>query len=263
MLKITGLSVEGKKQKTLIKQISFDLKSGKCIGLTGASGSGKTTLIKSIMGILDESCRIVSGDITLDGVSLPSLTAKKQRELCGTVLGFIPQNPMTAFYRYSKIGKQMEETFCVRLKLSRKDARQLSESTLKSVNMSDTNRILNSYPDQLSGGMLQRITMAILLGLKPRYILADEPTSALDEDNRAYLLKLFIDYPEDAGILFLSHDVTALKTLCKEILVMENGQIIERADTNQLFTNPTQNWTKQFVSYANSQEGSKWAWTEL
>lgn len=261
MLSITGLSVEGKNHVMLLNEICFGLKPGDCIGLTGASGAGKTTLVKTIMGILDESCRVTGGDMILDGSSMLTLTPAKRRELCGTMLGFIPQNPMTAFYHHVRIGTQMSETFRLRLKLTRSEAHALAENTLKQVNLTDTERILHAYPGQLSGGMLQRVTMAILWGLKPHYILADEPTSALDEVNRDHLLKQFESYPEDSGILFLSHDVTALKTLCREIMVMENGRLIERGSPDQIFTQPASEWTKQFAARAGNREGGGWEWT--
>ena len=260
MLKVTDLSVEGKNRAALLRQISFALKPGECIGLTGASGSGKTTLIKAIMGILDKTCHITSGEITLENVSLTVQPQAMRRELCGTTLGFIPQNPMTAFNKYIMVGKQMDETFRLRLRLSRSEARLLSESTLKQVNLPDTKRILSAYPDQLSGGMLQRVTIAILWGLRPRYILADEPTSALDETNRDHLLNLLKDYPEKAGILFLSHDVIALRRLCSKIMVMEKGRLIEKGRTEKIFSHPSADWTKRFVAYTSDQERGDWEW---
>lgn len=260
MLDIVDLSVQGKGGVMLLEEISFPLECGNCIGITGASGAGKTTLIKSIMGLLDKTCSIPKGKIFLDGENLLELNIIQRRNLCGTVIGFIPQNPMTAFDSHIKIGKLMSETFQVRLEISALEAKQLSEETLKKVNLIDVTRIMHSYSNQLSGGMLQRITMAILWGLKPRYILADEPTSALDEENRNMLIDLFRNYPEKVGILFLSHDPEALKMLCKEIIVLENGKIIEKSPTQKLFESPQSAWTQKFVSYANSSEGGHWKW---
>ena len=125
----------------------------------------------------------------------------------------------------------------------------------------DVDRVLSSYPTQLSGGMLQRVTMAILWAMRPKYILADEPTSALDEANRDLLLQLLRDYPEPCGILFLSHDTAALTALCGEIMVLEQGQIIERAAADELFQRPKANWTKQFAAASKVREGGDWEWT--
>lgn len=263
MLEIKQLSVEGKNKKKLLKKIDLTVRPGEYIGLTGSSGAGKTTLIKSVMGILDHTCKIVSGSIMLDGAALTDLTAKERRKLCGTILGFIPQNPITAFDRHIKIGKLMAETYRIRLSMSQKEAEELAAETLKAVNLTDVKRIKDSYPGQLSGGMLQRVTVAILWGLRPRYILADEPTSALDEKNRDILLELLKENPEKAGIVFLSHDAKALKTLCRQIMVMEKGTIIENQSTEELFRNPANEWTKKFVVSANIEEGGEWIWKEL
>ena len=111
MLEIKNLYVEGKGHAQLLRGVSFSMELGECIGLTGPSGAGKTTIIKAIMGVLDHTCRIPSGDILLDGVSLPAMPPAKRRDLCGTTLGFIPQNPMTAFDPHIRMGRLMEETF--------------------------------------------------------------------------------------------------------------------------------------------------------
>lgn len=260
MLEVQNLSVTGKGGAKLLERISFSLDCGSCVGLTGASGAGKTTLIKAIMGVLDQTCSITEGQIALDGMNLNELTLATRRELCGTVIGFIPQNPMTAFDNHFRIGAQMVETFQIRLGISKQEAKTLAEETLCKVNLTDTRRIMNAYASQLSGGMLQRVTMAILWGLRPCYILADEPTSALDEENRNLLIQLLKTYPEKVGILFLSHDHTALQMLCDEIMVLEKGKLIEQAETAQLFTAPASEWTKKFVAYANQEEGGQWVW---
>ena len=263
MIEINGLSVKGKGGVDLLQKVDFSISPGCCTGLTGPSGAGKTTIIKAIMGMLDWTCSIVAGEVRLDGEDLSLLSPRQRRNLCGTVLGFIPQNPMTAFNPHMRIGKIMEETFCVRLKCSKSEASELAAKTLKRMNLEDTDRILSSYSTQLSGGMLQRITMAILWAMKPKYILADEPTSALDEGNRNLLIRLFQEYPESCGILFLSHDTAALRMLCEKILVLECGRIVEEAETDILFQNPKSSWTKQFVSVSKESGGGDWQWSVL
>lgn len=260
MLEVQNLSVTGKGGVSLLERISFSLECGSCVGLTGASGAGKTTLIKAIMGVLDKTCSITEGQVALDKKNLAELTPAKRRDLCGTVIGFVPQNPMTAFDNHTRIGAQMVETFQIRLGMSKQQAKALAEETLRKVNLTDTRRMMSAYASQLSGGMLQRVTMAMLWGLRPRYILADEPTSALDEENRNLLIRLLQNYHEKVGILFLSHDPDALKMLCDEVMVLEKGKLIEKAETAQLFSAPACEWTKRFVSYAKQGEGGKWAW---
>lgn len=216
MLKIEQLDVKERSGRYLLKDISMEIPAGQVIGLTGRSGSGKTTLLRSVFGMLHTSCHIEAGKILLDNVDLSHLSRKSHRELCGKRLGFIPQNPMTAFDSCLKIGCQMRETFINRLHLNGSAATEMAKETLVAVNLKDTERVLGAYPSELSGGMLQRIAAAILLGMSPDYILADEPTAALDEENRDLLLLIMREQMKDKGILFVSHDVAALKTLCQD-----------------------------------------------
>lgn len=262
MLEIKNLSVNSKNGKPILKDISLTVGEKDCTGLTGASGSGKTTLIKAIMGMNNDGLIIDKGEILLDGKDLLKKSAKEHCLLCGTILGFIPQNPMTAFFQHTKIKAQMVETFRLHLALNKSAAIELAQRTLKEVNLIDVDRVLNAFPSQLSGGMLQRIAMAMVLGTKPKYILADEPTSALDEANRNQLIDLLGKYNE-AGVLFISHDVSAMKTLCPTTYVMEHGQIIESGSTEQLFIAPKQPWTQQFTVAAKKREEVTQAWTIL
>lgn len=262
MLEIKNLTVRTNEGTEILHNISFAVPEHAAIGLTGASGSGKSTLIKSVMGILGSTCHVSAGEIWLDGENILKWNRKKHRELCGTVLGFMPQNPMTAFFLHNKIGAQMCETYRCRLHLSKQEALELARKTLRDANLPDTERILDSYPNQISGGMLQRVSFAILIGLKPNYILADEPTSALDEENRIHLVSLLKNC-ENIGILFISHDTEALKMLCSETMVMEKGVITERNETQKLFEFPQREWTKLFARASMPRKGEDWLWTEL
>lgn len=200
MLKIEQLDVKERSGRYLLKDISMEIPAGHVIGLTGKSGSGKTTLLRSILGMLHTSCHIDAGKILLDDIDLSHLSRKSHRELCGKKLGFILQNPMTAFDSRLKIGYQMQETFVNRLHLNTSEATDLAKEKLFSVNLKDTDRILDAYPSELSGGMLQRVATAILLGMSPDYVLADEPTAALDEENRDLLLLIMREQMKDKGM---------------------------------------------------------------
>lgn len=263
MLEIQNLTVTAKNGVPILNNISLSVKTSACIGLTGASGSGKTTLIKSILGMNDNNFRINNGKILLDGSDLLAGTANERRKLCGSVIGFIPQNPMTAFFPHAKMDRQIIETFRIRTGLTKKQALIMAEDVLQKVNLTDTKRVLNAYPGELSGGMLQRIAMALILGTRPKYVLADEPTSALDEANRDLLLDLLRSYQKESSILFISHDTEALKALCSFTHVMEHGKIIETQATRQLFLQPLQPWTKHFVSASCQRKEVDWKWTEL
>lgn len=263
MLEIRNLTVWAKNSMPILNKVSLSVDTGTCIGLTGASGSGKTTLIKAIMGMHSGDLEIPEGEILLDKDNLLNHSRKERRMLCGKIMGFIPQNPMTAFFPHAKIGRQVTETLQIHTGLDKKQAEILSADALSRVNLADTERIMNAYPGELSGGMLQRITMALILGTKPQYVLADEPTSALDEANRNLLLELLKTYQKNAGILFVSHDTEAMRKLCPVTHVMEHGRIIETQATEDLFLHPEQPWTKRFAEAACRREEVDWKWTAL
>ena len=262
MMEVKDLTARTRKGKLLLDHVSFTLEPGGCTGLTGASGSGKTTLLKALLGVSDSDVAICGGQFLLDGKDLLQQTEKVRRELCGTTLGFIPQNPMTAFNLHVSVGAQMAETFRKRLHIEKRAAQKLSMEALKKVHLTDSERVYRAYPGQLSGGMLQRVTMASLLGLSPRYIFADEPTSALDEDNKSYLTQELARMKQQSAILFVSHDDTAIRTLCDELLVMQNGTIAERGTTSNLVASPQEEWTKEFVRLASTEEGGGWTWNK-
>lgn len=262
MLKIEGLSVKANNGILLLEDVSLAIASGDIIGLTGASGSGKTTLLKSIMGILDKNSAISNGSIFVNNKDICKLGIKGRRELCGKTIGFIPQNPMTAFDPRIKIGRQMRETLCIRLGISKSDADNLSAEKLITLNLKDYKRILGSYPGQLSGGMLQRIAVALMLALQPKYILADEPTSGLDEVNREILTQTLKEQKKEMGILFISHDVDALSALCGSVFVMEHGKITEAGTMEKLLKGPQREWTKGFAAAHKKMEERSFIWTE-
>ncbi len=263
MLKINQLSVKEKFGRLLLDQVTIEIPSGAIIGLTGHSGSGKTTLLRSVFGMLHRDCQIKEGKIFIDGIDLHGLSRREHRALCGKKIGFIPQNPMTAFDSRLKIGCQIQETFQRRLQLTKSKAIVLAKEKLDLVNLTETPRVLNAYPGELSGGMLQRVAAAILLGMSPDYILADEPTAALDEENRNLLLAVLQTQMRDKGILFVSHDVGVLQKLCNKVYVMGAGKVIEQGKMEQLLTKPKTDWMKQFSSLSKKENRGEWAWEKL
>lgn len=262
MLDVKELSVTAKNGQELLHRITLQIEAGKAIGLTGQSGAGKTTLLKALLGILGNGCRVITGDVFIDEQPLWKLSARKRRSLCGTTLGFIPQNPMTAFDARIKIENQITETLRLKIGLSRDQSVIRSKELLKELGLSQPERILDSYPAQLSGGMLQRVTIALLLALNPKYILADEPTSALDTENRELLLSLLQKQKEKTGILFISHDVEALCTLCSKVHVIEHGRLTEEGTMQELLSRPKQDWTKQYAAANKKVNKEGWLWKD-
>lgn len=262
MLNVKNICVKTKK-KNILDNFSLQLKPNQIIGLTGESGAGKTTLIRAIMGFLNKECLLTSGNIFLDGQELTLLSANKRRAFCGTIIGYIPQSPMTSFDPRLKIGDQMVETLNVHLKKTQSECEIVALEALNMVNLSEGKRVMESIPAQLSGGMLQRVAMALLISMNPQYILADEPTSALDIENRDLLLKLLKKECFDAGILFISHDVEAMKKLCETVIVMEKGRSVEQGTMSELLTSPKQAWTKRFAKSYSNLRREEWMWREL
>lgn len=262
MLEIRQLTVTGPAGGLLLNDITLAVKPGRITGLTGHSGSGKTTLLRSILGMLHQDCRVKNGDIFLDDINLLTLSCKEHRELCGKTIGFIPQVPMTAFDNRMKIGLQMLETFRLRLKLNRADAAELAKEKLAAVNLTDTERVMNAHPSELSGGMLQRVAAALILGMAPDYLLADEPTAALDEENRDLFLQIMKEQLSDKGILFVSHDVNVLQDICTDVIVIGGGRILERGTMIQIISNPVSSWSKHFAHLAGKARQGVWTWTD-
>ena len=263
MLEVNELGVKEKAGKLLLKDISLKLEKGEIIGLTGQSGSGKTTIIRSILGMLHDDCRAVKGSISIDGNDLSVLSRKKRRDLCGREIGYIPQMPMTAFDNRIKIGNEMIDTFRLRLNISKEKAEDLARSKLMEVNLKDVKRVMNAYPSDLSGGMLQRIAIAILLGLVPEYILADEPTAALDEENRDLVLQIMKKQMSNKGILFVSHDINALNNMCNQVYVIGDGELLESGKMESLLESPKTAWMKEFAAVSKTKKRGEWKWTEL
>lgn len=262
MLSIQNLSVSTK-DHVILSGIHLEIPKGTAVGLTGQSGSGKTTILKSLMGILGGQCHITGGKILLDGKRIDALPARRRRQLNGTTFGFIPQNPMTAFDPRFKIKKQLLETFRLKLGLSQQAAEEQIKAAFSQLRLSDAERIMESYPSELSGGMLQRIVMAYLLIMTPDYILADEPTSALDEENSKTLLELLDQQKSTSGIMLVSHDIEALSTLCEHLYVIENGKVLEDGAAERVLEAPSCEWTRRFVEAYRKSKDEVWKWKEL
>ena len=249
MLEVQNLSVTARNGTQLLKQISFQIEIGEAVGLTGQSGAGKTTLRKALLGSLSGGCQVSGGTIQVDGQSLWALSPRKRRELCGTTLGFIPQNPMTAFDPRLKLGRQMEETLRLRTGVSGKEAVEQAEALLAELGLSQPRRVLDSYPAQLSGGMLQRAAAALLMALHPKYILADEPTSALDPEMVKEVLNVIRELPRSGmTILIVTHEMSFAREISDRVLFICDGVIKEEGTPEQIFTCPHEPITIKFLS---------------
>ncbi|WYP26965.1 ABC transporter ATP-binding protein [Alkalihalobacillus sp. FSL W8-0930] len=233
----------------LIKNISFQLEKGKILGIVGESGCGKTITSMSILQLHNKQTMQVQGSIRLKGQELNGLGEKKMRSIRGKEVAFIMQNPMNAFTPVFTIGQQFIETLRTHLSLSKKEAAELAIETMQSVNLKDPKELMKKYPFELSGGMLQRVMIAITASLKPALIVADEPTTALDLSSQLSVLRLLEDVRSTYGtsILLISHDLGVISEMADDVIVMQNGQIVESAPVLTLFDKPTHEYTKRLL----------------
>ncbi|WP_186578533.1 ABC transporter ATP-binding protein [Aquibacillus kalidii] len=252
ILNVRDLNVQVKTAEgmsTLVRNINFGMKKGQVLGLVGESGSGKTVTSMSILQLLNRKNMNIQGSITLKNKELNGLKEKELREFRGKEIAFIMQNPMNAFTPVFTIGQQLVETIRSHTTLNKKQAKELAIDVMQSVNLPDPEIIFKNYPFQLSGGMLQRVMIAMAACLHPSVIIADEPTTALDLHNQLLVLRLLERIRSEYGtsILLISHDLGVISEMADDVMVMQNGQIIETANVFDLFDNPQHEYTKRLL----------------
>lgn len=252
VLQVSGLHVKVKTAQgtlPLVHKIDFELKPGRVLGLVGESGSGKTITCLSLLQLLDRKSTSVEGSIRLNGRELNGLRAEEMRCLRGKEIALIMQNPMNAFSPMFTIGDQFVETIRTHTALSKKQAVDLAVASLHDVNLPDPSMLIRRYPFQLSGGMLQRVMIAISMCLRPSVLIADEPTTALDVDNQLQVLRQLERIRSEFGtsILLISHDLGVISEMADEVAVMQYGRIVEKADVFELFDHPQHEYTKKLL----------------
>ena len=230
--------------------VDLHVNPGETLGIVGESGSGKTMTALSLMGLLPQGGSVSSGQIILDGQDLTKLALKEKRKLRGTKVGMIFQDPLTSLNPTMKIGLQVCEPLRVHEKLSKKEALERAVEILKRVGMPRPEVVINNYPHQLSGGMRQRVMIAMALVCKPRILIADEPTTALDVTTQMQILNLIDELRDEyqMGVILITHDLGVVAGHTDRVAVMYAGRIVETAPTKTLFTEPKHRYTSSLMA---------------
>ena len=230
--------------------VSFTIEKGRTTAIVGESGCGKSVTSYSIMRLVDSPGKIVGGEIIFEGKDLTKISEKEMRLIRGNDISMIFQEPLTSLNPVVKIGKQLNETLILHQKLTKKEAKQRSIEMLNKVGIPRAEKIYGSYPHELSGGMRQRVMIAMALSCNPKLLIADEPTTALDVTIQAQILKLMKALRDDlhTSILLITHDLGVVAEIADKVIVMYSGQVVEEADVFSLFANPKHPYTKGLLN---------------
>ncbi|MEK3910051.1 ABC transporter ATP-binding protein [Paenibacillus sp. FSL H7-0331] len=230
----------------VVDRISFDIDYGETVGLVGESGSGKSITSLSILGLIKTPGRIAGGSILFQGEELIGKTAKEMGSVRGQEMSMIFQEPMTSLNPVLTVGEQIAETVRQHKGMSRKEAMQHAVGMLEKVGIPMPETRVKQYPHQLSGGMRQRVMIAIALSCSPKLLIADEPTTALDVTIQAQILELMktLNRDEGTGILMVTHDLGVVAEVCEKVIVMYAGQVVEQGPSQEIFTNPLHPYTE-------------------
>ena len=230
----------------LLRRVSLQVEPGQIVGLVGESGAGKTMVSRVVLGIAPANARVTHGSVAFDARDITHLSEAQRRPLLGREIAFIPQNPMTALNPVERIGPQITDVLRMHLDLGRTDAQDRALALLREVHLREPQRILRQHPHELSGGMRQRVLIAIAFACKPKLVIADEPTTALDVTVQKQILQLIRELQCNSGtaILFITHDLGVVAKLCDHVVVMHGGRVLESAAAARLFENPTHAYTR-------------------
>lgn len=259
LLSVSGLTVEY--DTPVVHDVSFDVHPGKVVAVVGQSGSGKSTIARAVQGLLPGNGRVTAGRIGVDGVSAVGLTQRQWRELRGTTIGFVPQDPLGSLDPLKRVGDQVAEVLTVHRIAGRGRARDQAVSILERVGIPDAHRRANDYPHQLSGGQLQRVLIAIAIAGDPKILVADEPTSALDVTVQQRILELLDELRRERGlgIVFITHDLALAEHHSDEVVVLRDGRIRETGSTATVLVAPRDEYTRQLIADAPALSPDKYA----
>ena len=236
--------------RPILRRVSLSVGVGEVHGVVGESGAGKSTIAKAILGIIPSQVRITGGTINFEGQNLLSMPANALRAVLGRDIALVPQDPSTALNPSRRIDAQLTDGLRLKRGLSAREARLRALALLEEVQIRDPERVLKSYPHQLSGGMRQRVLIAAAFGLEPKLVIADEPTTALDVTVQKQILRLIRLLQERHGtsVLFVSHDLGVVAKICDRLTVLYMGRAMEQGTTEEVLSAPRHAYTKALLA---------------
>lgn len=254
LLEIRNLHIclpEGAEREHAVEAVDIDLVPNEILCIVGESGSGKSLTARAVMGLLPKPhVRVVDGSIRMDGEDLVNASDARMRDIRGSAVSMIFQEPMTALNPVMTIGDQIDEVFRFHVAMRRKERRERALALLDDVHLPDPVHIMRAYPHELSGGQRQRAMIAMALALDPKILIADEPTTALDVTTQAQILKLIqeMQATHNTGVLFITHDFGVVADIAKRVAVMQQGKLVETGTVDEVLNNPKHPYTQALIS---------------
>lgn len=229
--------------------VSFSMEEGEVLGIVGESGSGKSVTAYSVMGLTAHPGKLIGGTINFNGHQIDKMSEKEMRKIRGNEVSIIFQDPMTSLNPVYTIGNQITEVICLHTGKSKKEAHDRAKELLELVGINEPAKRLKQYPHELSGGMRQRVMIAIALACEPKLLIADEPTTALDVTIQAQILELMQELRKKLGmsIIMITHDLGVVASMCERIAVMYAGHIVEYGTADEIFYEPKHEYTKGLI----------------
>lgn len=259
MLEIKDLSIQYGKQAPTVEHFNLSMKKGEIISVVGESGSGKTTVIRAVLGALAGGGKVTAGDIIFQGKSLLNNSKEEWRKIRGDKMSMIFQDCGGTLNPIRKIGSQYVEYVCTHSKMSKDEAWKLGVTMLGKMRLPDAENVMQSYPHQLSGGMRQRVGIAMAMTFHPELLLADEPTSALDVTTQAQIVRQMMELRDDFGtsIIIVTHNLGVAAYMADQLIVMQHGKIVDQGTRDEVMGNPTSEYTRKLLKAVPEMGGER------